>query len=427
MRALSVGRGDAPRVPVAGLALAAVFAHASPAAAQPEVSERLRLQAGYIHLSNQTPPDDAPDDASIGVVPEVSLLVPWQRTKLRLTYALAATTHTSFGTDVSNRLSAVSQFDLSNRSMLLVSGEANETSFTNELVARSAAGPPLAAVPTSNSKLVAVHLATAATWEATPVLRAGAAVDGTFVEILNDTPVVNYLANVAFDLDRSWKNDILGLDVRGGYSHAHLPPTPDQQIFAFALAPQWKRDISDELTSSIRAGAALVVSPDSSTRALVAPSALASLLYIRDAANFELSAAVGPQSNAVTAQLLNAEQISLRAVVPVSARYHVVAGASAGALHGEILNLRYDVPSQLPFNALLASADVGWSPTETVQLFARYQLLDQITSAPPPTTTPAALRNIMTIGVQLTTQPSTLRIPVRFPQRVDRTDVAPPP
>ena len=407
------------------------------AGAQPELSGRLRLQGGYSHVSNQGTVE-APDDAWLGITPEVSLFVPARRAQAHFTYSLAASSHSSFGTDIANRLAAVSSFELSKRSFLLLSSEASETSVSTALATPAATGPSVATVPPSDSKLLTARLATAVSYDVSPSMRLGAALDGAFVRILNVTPVENYLANASFYAEHVGKSDIVGGDLRAGYaSTQQRPPAPDQQIVALSLAPHWRHDISETLNSSIRAGVAVIVSPDRYTQAIAAPSAQGSLLYGRDAASFELSASIGPQANAVTAQLLNAEQVAGRLVVPLSLRYHVLAGVSAGFLHGQILNLRYDVPTPAPFDAILASLDVGWAPSEVVQIYGRYQLLDQITAAPSATATstdaalpnasPAALRNIVTFGVQLSVPSRPIRIPTHFPQRVDGTDAPPPP
>jgi hypothetical protein len=192
-----------------------------------------------------------------------------------------------------------------------------------------------------------------------------------------------------------------------------------------ALTPHWRHDISRSLTSLLLGGASVIVSPDTGTRARLAPFLQGSLLYTVDDASFELLGSVGTQPNALTAQLLYADQVTLRASTPLSVEHGVVASAAVGYTHGSIVNVNRGASRAPDFDSFIADASVGWSPVDALQLFARYQFIDQITADTPPTITPAVQRSTVILGIQLSSRPDPVRVPTRFPQRVDRTDTAP--
>ncbi len=406
----------------------ALVAFPSLASAQVELTERLRLQGIYT-LQTGAPP---PRDLAAQAIPELSLLSFGKRSIVRATYTLTGTVHTEVPADLANRLNVTSTFDLSKRTTLLLSAEGGHTAMTNALIAQQAASTPVGITPITVGQFAYARVTEGTSWEASPVVRLGQTLDAAYTTTINaPLAIESYLASAVFSVDRSWKTDALGIDFRGGYARSHTEPTPPLRLIPLAVTPHWRHDISRTLTSYLAGGVAVVVSPDPGTRPLVGPFGQGSLSYLLDDATLELSGSVGPLANGVTAQLLYAEQVTLRALVPLSLAHAVVASTSVGYTHGSIIERRRDVPVPPDIHSFIADTTIGWSPIPSLELFARYQFLDQITGdttglnatgGPTLVSTPAVLRNVFIVGIQLSSRPDTVRVRTRFPQRVDRSD-----
>ncbi len=403
------------------IVLGTILGTTSIASAQTSLAERLRAQGIYTHQTGQA----SPDDLAGQVVPELSLLSLGARSQLRATYTLAATAHTTFPADLANRVNLSSAFELSKRTTLLLSAEAGHSTVANALISGGSSAAPVGVVPLAAGQLLTARISEGTSWEASPVIRFNQSVDATYVTTF-DGPLSldGYLANAVVSIDRTWKSDALGVDLRNGYARTHAEPLPPERLISLALTPHWRHDISQALTSLFVAGASIVFSPDPGTRPLVGPFAQASFNYLLDEATVAVIGSVGTQANALTAQLLYADQVTIRASTPLSLRHAIDASTSIGYIHGTILDRRRGVVQPPDFDAFIADASIGWSPTEAVELFARYQFLDQLAADTALAATPATQRSTVILGIQLSSHPDPIRVPTRFPQRVDRSDAA---
>jgi len=406
------------------LALLALLTLASPARAQTTLTERARVQGIYSYQTGTIPPEDI----AVQVVPELSLVDVTKRSQLRATYTFAAGVHSTLPADISNRLVLNSAFDLSKRTSLLLSAEAGHTTVTNSLVLGSPSNVPAGAIPLTIGQLFTSRVGEGVSWEASPRMRFTQLADATYITTLNAPPALSveaYLANAVLSLDRAWPADAVGIDLRGGYAVSHIAPLPTSRLVPMALTPHWRHDISRTLTALFVAGATVVVSPDPDTRTLAGPFAQATFGYLLDDSTFDLTGSVGPTANALTAQLIYADQVMLRATTALSVEHHVVGSAGVGYTHGSVIELRRNVVPQPDFDAFIADTGVTWSPTPAVDLFVRYQYVDQLTaSGIGVATTPALQRHAVIIGIQLSARPDPIRVPTRFPQRVDRGDAS---
>jgi len=406
------------------LALLGLLTLASPARAQTTLTERLRVQGVYSTQTGTVPPQDIAGQ----VVPELSLLDVSKRSQLRATYTFAATVHTTLPADLANRLVLTSAFDLSKRTSFLLSAEAGHTTVTNSLVLGSPANAPAGGVPLAIGQLFTSRAGEGVSWEASPRMRFTQLADATYITTINAPPALSveaYLANVVLSLDRAWPTDAVGIDLRGGYAVSHVAPLPTSRLIPLALTPHWRHDISRTLTSLFVAGATVVVSPDPDSKTLAGPYSQATFSYLLDDSTFDLTGSVGTTANAITAQLLYADQVTFRTTTALSLEHHVTGSAGLGYTHGSVIELRRNVVAQPDFDAFIADVGVTWAPTTAVDLFARYQFVDQLTAAQAGQATPPALqRNAVIIGIQLSARPDPVRVPTRFPQRVDRGDAA---
>ena len=409
------------------LALLAVLATAAPGRAQTTLTERLRVQGIYSTQTGTVPPQDI----AAQVVPELSLLDVSKRSQLRATYTFAATAHTTLPADISNRLVLTSAFDLSKRTSLLLAAEAGHTTVTNSLILRSPADAPTGTVPIGIGQLFTSRVGEGVSWEASSRMRFTQLADGTYITTINapaNLSVEAYLANLVLSLDRVWPTDAVGIDLRGGFAQSKVAPLPRSRLVPMSVTPHWRHDISRSVTSLFVGGATLVVSPDPATRTLAAPYGQATLSYLVDDSTFDLTGSVGTTANALTAQLLYGEQVALRTTTSLSNEHHVVGSAGVGYTHGSVIELRPAAVTQPDFDAFIADAGLSWSATLYMDLFARYQFVDQITAAGAAGgglgATPALQRHAVIIGIQLVARPDPIRVPTRFPQRVDRGDAS---
>ena len=396
---------------------AAFVAMPSLARAQGEFTGRVRYLGGYTHELPEVP-DRSTEDYWAGVVPELSHLFAERRWNLRTTYALTAMVHTRNPAEIANRLTLISSYELSRRTTLLLSADANQTSLSNYLITRPPLETAAVVVPTTNSRLLTATARQGLTWEASPSVLFGQGVDATYVGSLDpQTPIDNMFVTGLFSLERIWKRDALGIELRGAYTTVDTPPIAAQKFVTITIAPRWRRDLSPELTSSITAGASAVISPDTQTEPILTPFGRAALLYTLGSSSAELSYAGGAAPNILTGQMLRSHQITLRGGMAISERHGVRAGASVGYLHGSILDLRTDARAADDIDAFLSDVDVTWLATDWVQVFARGIFLaqDNGSGAPP------FVREAVIIGLQLSSRSADgVAIPLRFPQRVDR-------
>lgn len=420
-----MSRKRAVAICAALLALLAPLTLERPARAQTSLTERLRVQGIYSTQTGTTPPQDI----AAQVVPELSLLDVSKRSQVRATYTFAATAHTTLPADISNRLVLTSAFDVSKRTSLLLAAEAGHTTVTNSLILRSPADVPAGQVPLAVGQLFTSRVGEGVSWEASKVLRFTQLADATYVTTINapaTSSVEAYLGNLVFSLDRAMASrvDAIGIDLRGGYAESQVALLPRSKLFPIALTPHWRHDVSRSVTTLFVAGATAVASPDPATKTLAGPYGQATVSYLVDDSTFDLTGSVGTTANPLTAQLLYAEQVTLRTTTALSVEHHVAGSAGIGYTHGSVVELRRAVVGQPDFDAFIADVGLSWAPTPVVDLFARYQFVDQVTASQGLVASGSVQRNAVIVGIQLSARPDPIRVPTRFPQRVDRGDAA---
>lgn len=400
---------------------AAIVVLPSIAHAQAGPTARVRYLAGYTH--------DTPEifgsnhDWWTGVVPEVSYLFLEPRWTLRATYAFTAAVHTRNPTEIANRVSLLSSFELSRRTNLLFSADANQTSLSNYLVTRPVTeATTTVLLPPSNSRFLTLLAGQGLTWEASPNVLLGQGVEATYVTSIDpQTTINNVFVGALLSLERTWKRDAVGGELRAAYAGVDTPPTASGKFMTVTAAPRWRHDWSESFSSTIAAGGSVVFSPTSNTDTLFTPSVRAALLYtIQEGSYVELSYLGGVTPNVLTGQLFRSHLVGVRGGTPLSERHRVFATGSVGFLNGRIIDLR-DETLGPEFNGLVSDVDVSWLATDWMQLFARgvFQAQDNGPDLP------AFVREAVLVGLQFSTRsPDGVVIPVRFPQRVDRSDAS---
>lgn len=406
---------------------AALVLAPSVAEAESGLTESLRLQGAYTHQT-------AGDDLTGFVIPTLSYFTIAKRAQLRLTYAFTFAVHTTDPpADIANRVSLGSSFELSQRTGLVLNADAFETTVNNALVSQPSAVTTVTTLPTGTTRIVTAHVGQGLSHQLTPVVRVGQGLDGSYTTTLGDSELKGWYTGGAVSIDREWVRDALGADIRGAYTFSHQPPPPppavalpDQEIGNIGLTPHWRHDISRRTTGYVAAGASYVFSPAKNTRRIIKPFGLASLLYQWDDAEVDLSYGIGVAPNSLTAQLFDANRVTLHASSPISVRYHISGGASVSYTHGRIVNLYVDptIPPTPDSDAVFGDVELGWSPSDFVSAFARYQIFDQIASGDTTlaTTTGSEIRHVVLFGVAFASRLDAIKIRTRLPQRVDRGD-----
>jgi hypothetical protein len=408
------------RAAVASSAAAACLLLAATSAAQGGVTLRARGLAGYTHERPEVLGTE--HDWWGAAIPEISALVVRPRWMLRTSYAVTLAAHTRNPNELAQRFTVASSFELSQRTLLLLSAEAMQSTLSNFLLTRPTGSTVITAVPLANPNFLTTTASQGITHEASPRVLVGQTADAAYVRSLEtDLPLESFFANVGVSVERLWKRDAVGGDVRAGYASTEAPPLPRVDYYHLSAGPRWRHDYSDTWSSSLAAGATVVLSPDGKADPLVLPSGRASVLYTLDAQSAELAYAVGVIPNLLSGQLLRSHQVTLRGTTPISEQHRVFFSSSVGFMRAQVLVLDETAPRPPEFDAFLSDAEVSWQASDFLHLFGRYQFFGQFGG-------PGAsfLREAVILGVTVSSRaPDGVRVQTSFAQRVDRSDAAP--
>jgi hypothetical protein len=393
------------------------------AQAQPQIVERLRIQGGYITEARPAPTERL-QDLWVGAVPE--LIANWAspRALVSLSYSLTGALH-SFGSasEIANRLVLTSAYELTNRTNLLLSAEGSQTSVSNFLIQRSPTDSPIALYPAAGTRFITGRLSQGLRHELTPVLQASQELSASVTTTLAPAPPLDtFTSGLSLGLERLWRNDGVGVNVRGGYAVTRAaPPTPSVEIYTATLAPHWRRDWTATLSTSLTAGGTYVFSPDPNREPTLAPFGQASALYTTGATSVDVNYGIGIFPSPLTGQILQSQQVVVHALTPLSEHHRVMIGGSVGVLRGRIIDL-VDSTNDQAFDAMFTDVDVTWQASGRAQLFARYQFIAQLGDLNYLGVNPSFLRAAVIVGVQLSSEAVGLTVPSRFAQRVDGAD-----
>lgn len=409
----------------AALSCAALLTLSASAGAEPTLTERLRLQGGYFTEARPAPQERV-DSIYLAAVPELALFWANPGSLFSLTYSLTgALTTQGGGTELSNRLVATSMWDLSQRTTLLLSAEAAQSSFSNLLISNTAATSNVALFPSAANRVLTTRVSQGIGYEISPRLRFSQGADvGYITSIAPSPPLQTFQANARVGLERIWTSDGIGIDASVGYANTTAPaPTPSQEVVMLTGSPHWRHDWTPTLSSTVAAGATIVYPVgDTQGDARLAPYGRAGLFYFWENTTFGVNYSVGITASPLTGQVIRSDQITANVLTPLSLHEHVTLGASAGVLRSHILDLNNPANEQ-KFDALMTDVDVTWQASGIVSLFARYQFLAQLGDVNVVGLNPSFLRDTFLVGVQFSSRPAGGDlVPTRFPQRVDGAD-----
>jgi hypothetical protein len=386
-----------------------------------ELNVKLRQQDGYTAIRTSVQGGDT-DDLFASLTPELSLTFPQRLSQIDLTYAFTGTLHTQLPNEVSNRLALTSFFEVSPTTQLLLNAEALQTSIGNYLVVKGTRDTSVNALPALNTQLLTLTTSQGISHEITPVVRLTEGITGSYVHSLDpDIRTENYLTTADVAVDRSWRLDAIGLELKGQFAHTIVPPI-NQKVVTVGLGPRWVHDWSRTISTSAQAGVAVAISPDGGTKPLVVPAGRATALYVDEGSGAELSYIGGFEPNLITGALLRSHLGTLRGFTPLWEAERILGTTSVGYLHASTIDLRTSGALDVDVDTILADADISWQATGHIAVFVRYQLIDQL-KGDGPAATPALIRHAALVGIQLASRPADRRtVPTKFPQRVDQSD-----
>ncbi|HVH46050.1 MAG TPA: hypothetical protein VM925_27060 [Labilithrix sp.] len=403
---------------------AALLTLAGSAEAEPTLTERLRLQGGYFTEARPAPQPRI-DSLYVAAIPELALFWARPSSLVSVTYQLTGALNSLGGaSELANRLVVASLWELSARTTLLLSAEAAQTSFSNLLIARPAAASNVALFPSVANRVLTTRVVQGINHELTPRLRLEQGADaGYLTSIAPSPPIETFLANVNVGLERIWRNDGVGVELRAGYVNTKVPPpAPTQEFITLTGAPRWRHDWTNSLSTTVSAGASVVFATTGNTDPLLAPFGRASALYLWEDTTFGLNYSVGVAASPLTGQVIRSDQVTANVFTPISQHERVFLGASAGFLRASVVDLVNRANSQ-DFDALLTDVDLTWQASGLVGVFARYQFIAQLGEVNVAGVNPSFLRDFFLVGVQLSSRPAGGDlVPTRFPQRVDGGD-----
>lgn len=420
----SANNQELRRVVLGGAMLSFLLASPTPASAQ-DLSESLRVQGGYTHEDHG--PQGKIDDVWVGAIPEIALTVDRPRTIFKMTYSLTGNLHSDLPTELNNRLVLSFADEISKRLTLTASAEGYQTSLSSLLTTVGAADDSLSALPAPTSRFLGVHGTETLSWDAAPRLLLRETLEAGYVTSLDDQPTNNLLESLTVSAERTWKRDAVGLEVRGQYA-SQVTTAGTQKVVTVTAGPRWRHDFSDRLSGYLMGGGTLAFSPDGGSLVL-ASAARGSLLYTVGAGGVELNGVSGVEPNLLTGQILRVNQATLRGFVPISEKNRVTTSASFGFQTVDSVVVQQtsiaNANATGSFHGIIADAEIAWLATDRVQLFLRYQFLDQIADDNP-LANPSFWRMAGLGGVQVYLQPpETANVRFRTPRRVDGGDAAP--
>lgn len=412
-------------VALCGAVVGAASASLPSTASAGDLVPALRIQTGVTAV--RSPGSDPTNDYFVAATPELSYYFGTERTTVGITYSFTGSLNSELPNGIANGLSLLLAYDVAPKTRLLFGVDALQASIGNYLLVRRTAATRLGGVPALSTQLLTLAATQGITHEVSEFVRLNQALTGTYVTSLDpDVTLNNYLASAVVGAERSWAFDAVGAELGLQYAKTVLPPL-ESQILTASLGPTWDHDWSRTVSTSASVSASVATSPDPDTETRVTPSGRASAMYFSEGSGVELSYVAGFAPNILIGTLNQAHQITLTAYKPISNEYRVLLRAGAGYLRAKTLDLRMTGAFDNEFDAVLHDADLSWAPTDFLNLFVRYQFIGQTAGAGNGATA-AVVRHAAIFGIEIFAgrRPERARIPTRFPQRVDRSDAAPP-
>ena len=331
--------------------------------------------------------------------PQLSLTQVGSREALQLGYTLLGVVHLAGGgiDTWGNRLELTAMFEPSPRSALLLTGSLLETSLAGlTLVTPTATTTPVTA-PSGTAYFLDARAHAEIAGDLSPLWRAslGSTFD-TLRPLSHDvvSPLTtSYDLDSTLTLERTHLHDAGALRVRGDF--IDYPDTPRRTLLVTGLTTRWRHDFDRRLSSELELGLLFVndLATSGNKRSLIAiePVGQLALHYVEVGYRVDLEYGRTVQSNAFLAENFLLDRVALRGSLPIpDARLHLVAAASLAWQRAALI----DQPGAI--DSWLVDASIFWSPRDDLQVYLRYQWIDQAGDTP---SLPSLARNVILLGV----------------------------
>jgi hypothetical protein len=220
--------------------------------------------------------------------------------------------------------------------------------------------------------------------------------------------------------------DALGVEGRADYSRVEDgvlsdgSPTDRQRQVVVGAVVQWRHDWGPLLTSSAEAGAVRVQRLDSG-RGFWSPTGAATVAYVEEFADAQLSYSHAVTTNPLIGQSLLVDEARLRGAVPLTRQGVLTLAASAGYQHGRLIDENAELAARV--NVALLDLSLAWQLEPSLELGARYQFVWQDSDATRPPLPLSFVQNNVLVGATFKFPPERdMPRAYRAPRRVDRTD-----
>ena len=404
----------------------------------------LRAQLEASVAADDSPPVAGNYEIYFDLRPQLALTEVGPRHALRVGYTLLAGLHPFRSNEdtLGNRLELSGLFSLSQRNTFLLTGSLLETSLAGLTLVTPTATTTGVAAPLGTAYFVEARARAEIATEVNPLWRFSLASTFDTLRPLNSD--VASLLTTSYDVDstlsfeRSFQHDAGALRLRGDFidypvhhGAVALPDgtidangviSPQREIFLGGITTRWRRDYGRSLSSELEAGALAVVdlaTPDKkATLVAIVPVGVAALHYVEPGYQVNLSLSRQVQSNVFLGQTFVVNSVALMGSLPIpGAVAHFVAAASLAYQHETLV----DQPGVI--DAWLVDTSLFWIVRDDLQLFFRYQLIDQLADATVATPLPSVVRNVVMLGL-IGTFSTEKGAPVSFTPavRADRTD-----
>lgn len=407
----------------------------TPAGASPKFQGIAESSLGYTDNVRTTPEQDEPlgEARSQGVFwmlsPGVVAALQTRRTLQRLAYRYEYDLYfaESSASASSNRLEYRGFFDLWPRVALVLGGNVHQSDRFSS-VAFSAPGAGAANVlPTQGGAFLQGGADQLLHFDLHPRWRAWQG-----ASFIADTPIFDSEGPRTLGVggrlggEHLFTLDAVGLEGRVDYSRVKdgvlldgSPAGRQRQLVAGGVA-QWRRDWGPLITSSAEAGAVRIQRLDSG-RGFWSPTGGATLAYVEEFGDAQLSYSHAVTTNPLVGQSLLVDDVRLRGAVPLMPQGVLTLAASAGYQHGRLIDEDAELAARV--NVALLDLSLAWQFNPWLSLGGRYQFVWQDSDATRPPLPLSFVQNNVLLGATVKFPPERdMPRAYRAPRRVDRLD-----
>lgn len=408
---------------------------AAPAHAEPSFQAVGESSLGYTDNVRTTPEQEEELGAarSQGVFwmlsPGVVAALQTQRTSQRLGYRYEYDLYfaESSASASSNRLEYRGYFDLFPRVALVLGASAHQSDRFSS-VAFSAPGAGAANVlPTQAGAFLQGGADELLHFDLHPRWRAWQG-----ASFVGDTPIFDsegprtVSVGGRLGLEHLFRLDAVGIEGRADYSLVKdgvlsdgSPIDRQRQVVAGGVV-QWRHDWGPLLTSSAEAGVVRVRRLDSG-RGFWSPTGAATLSYVEELGDAQLSYSHAVTTNPLIGQSMLVDDVRLRGSIPLLPHGVLMTAASAGYQHGRLIDENAELAARI--DVLLLDVSLAWRFYPWLELGARYQHVRQSSDATRPPLPLSFVQNNVLLGATVKFPPERdMPRAYRSPRRVDRMD-----